>query len=609
MKCIFCNKPLEKGQVIHDECNIKLKSIKNYLYRDYRLTVGMSTCGRSAGAQETYNILKDAGLKPEAVGCSGICYKEPIVTLRYNGKNYIYGDMDAENTLAFAEKLKEGKVFKKTLLGNSLDDIEFFKKQTRLLMSRCGFVSPESLKQYIATDGFSALQEAVKLKPKEVIEKIKDSGLKGRGGAGFPTGLKWQFLAENKNDEKYIVVNADEGDPGAFMNRTLMESDPFQLLEGFIIASFATKAKHGIIYTRAEYPLAVKTLQDCINTLKEHNLLGKSILGIKNFDFDIKIMKGAGAFVCGEETSLMKSIEGKRGHPTPRPPYPAQSGIFGKPTNINNVESYSHVPHIINLGEKYKKYGDKNNSGTKCICLTGKIKRSGVIEIPLSMPLKKIIFDIGGGVKNNKEFKAAQTGGPSGGCVTYKELGTPLDYDHIKKLGTIMGSGGLVVMDSDDCMVDVAEFFLTFTKDESCGKCTPCREGTHRMLELVDKITKGIAKESDLKKLEKLASVVQDTSLCGLGQSAPNPVLSTIKKFRSEYLAHINDKTCPAKKCLGLLHYYITDRCVGCGNCEKHCPVNAITGTLKKQFTIDQDKCIKCGHCYKACAFNAITRE
>lgn len=576
----------------------------NYLYKENRITVGMSTCGKSAGAQETYNILTQAGFKVDQVGCSGICYKEPIVTLRHNGKLNFYGNMDAENTTAFVEKLKNNQVYKKTLLGNALEDIEFFKKQKRLLMSRCGFVDPQSLEQFKATGGFQALEKALKLKPGEVIDIVKNSGLKGRGGAGFPTGLKWEFLAENKKKEKYLVVNADEGDPGAFMNRTLMESDPYQLLEGFLIGAYATGATKGIIYTRAEYPLAIHTLETCINTLK-----AQGILDMLGFSFPIKIMKGAGAFVCGEETSLMRSIEGKRGHPTPRPPYPAQRGIFGQPTNINNVETYSHIPNIINMGEKYNKIGGKNNKGTKCICLTGKIKRSGVIEVPLSTPLKKIIFDIGGGLKNDLPFKAAQTGGPSGGCVTYKELSTPLDYDNIKKLGTIMGSGGLVVMDSDDCMVDVAKFFLKFTTNESCGKCTPCREGTHRMYELVDKITKGIATENDLHKLEKLASVVQDTSLCGLGQSAPNPVLSTITKFRSEYLAHINEKRCPAKKCLGLLHYYITDKCVGCGNCERHCPVNAISGTLKKRFTIDQSKCIKCGRCYKQCAFNAIKRE
>ena len=611
VKCLFCEEELTDGTLFHDSdrCNSKRKEILDSITKDDRITVGLATCGISAGAQVTLDKLKETeqNIPIEGVGCAGMCFNEPVVTVRKDGKTAIYSDLTSDNVEELVESIKNNTKLQEKFIGEKLTDIDFYKKQKRILMKRCGLINPTDIKQYISTGGFAGLTKALSIGPEEVIKTMKDSGLRGRGGAGFPTGLKWEFASKPKG-EKYVVINADEGDPGAFMNRILMESDPYQVLEGFIIAGYATGANKGIIYTRAEYPLAIKTLEKAIATLKENNLIGENILG-KGFSFEISIMKGAGAFVCGEETSLMRSIEGKRGHPKPRPPYPAESGIFGKPTNINNVESYAHASNILAIGaEEYQKLGSENNNGTKCICLTGKIKHSGVIEVELGIPLRDLIYDIGGGIKNDKKFKAVQSGGPSGGCIVESELDTPLDFDHIPNTGAIMGSGGLVVMDEEDCMVNVSKFFLTFTADESCGKCVPCREGTKRMLELVDKISKGLAQEADLQRLKVLATVIRDTSLCGLGQTAPNPVLSTLDKFKDEYMSHIVDKKCPTQKCTDLLNYDITDKCVGCGNCERHCPVDAIKGKLKEKFIIDQEKCIKCGQCYKACAFKAINR-
>lgn len=620
-KCMFCSKMLEKGKIFHEdeECKSRIKLLKKEMLENERITVGLATCGISAGALDTLNSIKDSivssqlNIQVDEVGCSGMCFNEPVVTVRITGSdgnvhNSIYSNLTADKVPELISAIKSKTRLKKDFAAERLEEIDYFKKQTRVIMKRCGITVPHDLKQYIATDGFKGLINAVKQKPEEVIEVMKKSGLRGRGGAGFSTGMKWDFLAKAKG-KKYLVINADEGDPGAFMNRTLMESDPFQILEGLLIASYATGAKQGIIYTRAEYPLAVATLQKAIDILYANSLLGKSILGIDSFDFEVRIMKGAGAFVCGEETALIRSLEGRRGHPRPRPPYPAEKGYFDHPTNINNVESYAHAANILAEGiESYSQLGSHANTGTKCICLAGKIMHPGVIEVPLGIKLRELIYDIGGGIKNKRKFKAVQSGGPSGGCIVERELDTPLDFDNIPKTGAIMGSGGLVVMDEDDCMVDVAKFFLTFTTDESCGKCTPCREGTKRMLELVDKISKGIASEKDLDKLKVLARVIKDTALCGLGQTAPNPVLSTVEKFADEYLAHIQQKKCPTHRCTDLVKYVVTEKCKGCGNCERNCPTKCITGKLKEKYIIAQEKCIKCGKCYKVCAFKAIDR-
>jgi len=626
--CIFCGKPLDRGKLLHEtgECKREVNDAKIFLEKKDRITVGLATCGISAGALETLNELKryedDIKISVDDVGCSGMCFNEPVLTVRKNGLYSIYSNLTSDLACDLVDSIKKGTIsgaLKSRLInpeGEGLGELDYFKKQKRIVMKRCGIISPLNLKQYIALDGFRGLQKALEKTPDEVIEIVKSSNLRGRGGAGFPTGLKWDFLKNARNpetkeyeNEKYLIINADEGDPGAFMNRVLMESDPFEVLEGLIIAAYATGTEHGIVYTRAEYPLAVKTMKSAIKILKKNNLLGKNILGIDGASFDVNIIKGAGAFVCGEETSLIKSIEGRRAHPRPRPPYPAEKGLYGKPTNINNVETYAHAANILDMGaEAYKKSGYGKSTGTKCICLTGKIKKSGVVEVELGTTLRTLIYDIGGGIKNNKKFKAAQSGGPSGGCIVESELETPLDYEKMKELGTIMGSGGMVVLDEDDCMVNIAKFFLTFTTDESCGKCVPCREGTKRMLEIITKISKGIAKEEDIEKLKHLAGVVKDTSLCGLGKTAPNPVLSTIEKFRDEYLMHLKGK-CPAGKCIELFNYRITDNCVGCGKCKRSCPAHAITGEPKQKHAINALKCIKCGECYKNCAFNAIIKE
>jgi NADH:ubiquinone oxidoreductase subunit F (NADH-binding)/NAD-dependent dihydropyrimidine dehydrogenase PreA subunit/(2Fe-2S) ferredoxin len=610
-KCIYCSKELELGQLYHttDICAKEKQKALDYLYKDDRITVGLSTCGMSAGAMETYEHLKaESKIPVESVGCSGMCFNEPIVTVRNKGIFRIYGKVTQDKVKDLLITIKDNTRHEDCFLGERLEDIDYFKKQKRIIMRRCGTIEPLNLKQYIATEGFAGLMRAVSLQPAAVIDEIKEAGLRGRGGAGFLTGNKWKMLAD-KTGEKYLVVNADEGDPGAFMNRTLIESDPFQVLEGLIIGAYATNTTKGFIYTRAEYPPAVRTLKNAIEILNKHNMLGKNILG-KGFDFEVSVFMGAGAFVCGEETALMKSIEGKRGTPVIKPPYPTDRGIYDQPTNINNVESYAHAANIMWMGkEAYKKMGSPNNAGTKCICLTGKIQHSGVVEIELGIPLRQLIFDIGGGIRDDKKFKAVQAGGPSGGCIAENELDTPLDFDHIPKTGAIMGSGGLVVMDEDNCMVSMAKYFLTFTTAESCGKCVPCREGTKRMLELLEKISRGAADEWDIDKLRHLAAIIKDSALCGLGQTAPNPVLSTIDKFKNEYEMHIKDKRCPAGACEALLVYSIMDNCVGCGNCERNCPAHAISGKPRQRYVIDQKKCIKCGRCYEVCAFKAINKH
>lgn len=584
------------------EKKFKIDSALKELEGD-RITVGIATCGLSAGAGPVLKTLKDAGLGlvVEGVGCAGACFAEPIVTVKKEGVFSIYGYVTKDKVGILIDCVKKGKVCEELLLGHSLEDIEYYKKQKKQVMANCGTINPFKIEQYIAKGGYTGLKNALSMKPEDVIEEVKSAGLRGRGGAGFPTGVKWGFFAVKKG-KKYLICNGDEGDPGAFMNRTVMESDPFRLVEGMTIAAHATRCDEGIIYTRAEYPLAIETLERVLEIARKNNLLGNDIMDVKGFNFDIRIMKGAGAFVCGEETALMRSIEGDRGNPMPRPPYPAEKGVFGKPTNINNVGTYSNIPLIMTIGaKKYAEVGYKNTKGTKVICLTGNVKRTGVIEVPMGITLREIVFDIGGGCPGGKKFKAIQSGGPSGGCIPESKLDTPLNYENLQELGAIIGSGGMVVMDEETSMVSIAKYFMHFAMEESCGKCTPCREGTKRLHEMLTKVMDGLGDKETLADIKKLAYFVKDNSLCGLGQTAPNPILSTMNYFYDEYEA------CSQKK--KPVEYHITDKCVGCGNCARHCPVEAISGKLKDVHVINQDVCVKCGLCMKNCAFHAIVRE
>ena len=582
--------------------------------------VGLASCGRAAGAMEVYDKLKEYLEQNEGAyilkktGCIGMCFEEPIVSLSGSELGEItLGKVNAENVINLIEEYRKDIIPSSNIILSDKVEAPYndlFAYQQRIVLQNCGRIDPLSIEDYEASGGYQALRKALTLSPDEIINEVKISGLRGRGGAGFPTGLKWSFAASAKSDIKYIICNADEGDPGAFMDRSVLEGDPHRVLEGMIIGAYAIGAHKGYIYCRAEYPLAIEHLKMALISAREKNYLGDNILGT-DFSFELSIKEGAGAFVCGEETALMQSIEGKRGMPSIRPPYPAESGLWGKPTNINNVETWANIPWIIkNGGEAFKAIGMEKSSGTKVFALAGKIAGSGLIEVPMGITLRDIIYKVGGGMKTEKPFKAVQLGGPSGGCIPADLLDIPVDYDSITATGAIMGSGGMVVMDSGTCMVDVARYFLNFTQNESCGKCTFCRIGTRRMLEILNRITEGKGELEDLDRLEELALNISKGSLCGLGQTAPNPVLTTLRYFKDEYLAHIVDKRCPAGVCTALLHYYILpEKCIGCTLCARMCPVSCISGSLRQVHIIDQSRCTHCGNCYKACKFGAVTRE
>jgi len=593
---------------------------KDIVMEKTKVIVGLGSCGIAAGAGKVYNKireLRDADkldFELKKTSCVGMCYREPLVEIIDDTGSYLYGEVDEEKIIEIVDKhISQSEPIKDYVVKTDLfktTDNEFLDSQVKITLRNCGYIDPENINEYEAQNGYRAIRRIAgeRISRIDVIQAVLDSGIRGRGGGGFPTGLKWKFANDNKSDEKYIICNADEGDPGAFMDRSVLEGDPHAVLEGMIIGAYAIEATGGVIYCRAEYPLAIKRLNIAIGQAREKGYLGKNILGIEGFNFDIYIKEGAGAFVCGEETALIASVEGLRGMPRKRPPFPAASGLWRKPTNINNVETFANIPWIIlNGAREYAQYGTEKSKGTKVFALAGKIKRSGLVEVPMGISIKDVIFKLGGGIQNDKEFKAVQMGGPSGGCIPSHLSDTIVDYDSVNATGAIMGSGGMVVMDEETCMVDVARFFLDFTQKESCGKCTFCRIGTKRMLEILTRITEGKGEEGDIEKLQELAYEIKDNSLCGLGQTAPNPVLTTIRYFRDEYEAHIHDKKCPAKVCKSLLTYEVVpDRCTGCTVCAKNCPVDAISGERKEVHFIDQDACIKCGVCYTKCKFDAI---
>lgn len=584
------------------------------------VTVGLGSCGIAAGAGKTYEkirALREAeklGFELKKTSCIGMCYREPLVEITDETGTYLYGDVNEERAIEVIEKhIRQQEPLRDYIVHTDLFDApenDFLEAQVKIVLRNCGYIDPESIVEYEARDGYKAIKKIAGegMGREQVIQTILDSGLRGRGGGGFATGMKWKFAYNNKSAEKYVICNADEGDPGAFMDRSVLEGDPHSVLEGMIIAAYAIEATGGVIYCRAEYPLAIKRLNIALKQAREKGYLGNDIAGIPGFNFDIYIKEGAGAFVCGEETALIASVEGERGMPRKRPPFPAASGLWKKPTNINNVETFANVPWIIlNGAAAYTRYGTEKSKGTKVFALAGKIKRSGLVEVPMGMTIKDVIFKLAGGIKNDKRFKAVQLGGPSGGCIPEFLSDTIVDYDSVNATGAIMGSGGMVVMDETTCMVDVARFFLDFTRKESCGKCTFCRMGTMRMLEILERITEGKGREGDIQKLEELAYQIKDNSLCGLGQTAPNPVLTTIKYFRDEYEAHITHRKCPAKVCRPLLTYTVdAEKCTGCMVCLKNCPVKAITGERKKPHLIDQDICTKCGVCFSKCKFDSI---
>ena len=595
-------------------------------YRKQVLVCGGTGC-QSSGSKKVLAALEDElkaqGIEDEILvvrtGCFGLCSLGPIMIVYPEGVFYAQATPEGVRRVV-KEHLKEGNICKDLLYKEtvhedgsiiSLAETNFYKKQRRIALRNCGVIDPENIEEYIGTHGYEALhKDLTSMSQDDVIKEVLDAGIRGRGGAGFPTGKKWMFAKASQNDVKYVACNADEGDPGAFMDRSILEGDPHAIIEAMAIAAYAIGAHQGFVYVRAEYPVAVHRLSVALDQARERGLLGKDIFGT-GFDFDIEIRLGAGAFVCGEETALMTSIEGHRGEPRPRPPFPAVKGLFGKPTVLNNVETLANIAQIIRKGAAwYASMGTETSKGTKVFALGGKITNVGLVEVPMGTTLREVVEEIGGGIPNGKKFKAAQTGGPSGGCIPAKYIDTPIDYEHLVALGSMMGSGGLIVMDEDTCMVDISKFYLEFTVDESCGKCTPCRVGTKRLLQILEKITSGKGEMEDIDKLEELATHMKSSSLCALGQSAPNPVLSTLKSFRDEYEAHIKDKKCPAGVCKSLLSYEIVaDKCKGCTLCARNCPVKAINGTVKQPHVIDQSKCIKCGVCMSNCKFNAIIKK
>lgn len=581
-----------------------------------KVIVGQGSCGVATGAKKTAAQFKrlieekDLDVKVDITGCVGTCYLEPIVDVYDDNNNMTrYVKVNADKASEIVEKhLVNGEVVTDLALHD--EDKLFIEKQQRVVLRHCGLINPEKIEEYIAVGGYAATKKVVtSMTQDEVIEEIKISGLRGRGGAGFPTWFKWNAAKANKADQKYIVCNADEGDPGAFMDRSVLEGDPHSLIEGMIIGGYAMGARDGVIYVRAEYPLAIHRLEIAMSQAREKGFLGKNIFG-SGFDFDLRIKAGAGAFVCGEETALIASLEGERGMPRLKPPFPAAKGYWQKPTNINNVETYANVAWIIaNGGAAFGAMGTDKSKGTKVFALAGKIKKGGLVEVPMGLPLRDVIYGIGGGIKKDKEFKAVQMGGPSGGCIPASLIDTPVDYENINKTGAIVGSGGMIVMDETTCMVDMARYFLDFTRKESCGKCNYCRIGTKRMLEILERITRGEGKDGDIELLEELAYKVKDGAMCGLGQTAPNPVLTTIKYFRNEYEDHIYNKKCTAASCKSLISFNITDDCRGCTACARKCPVGAISGNKKEKHFINQDVCIRCGRCEENCKFDAIVRE